>query len=128
MKLPTFVETALFAAFVAAMAFLVMPDFIRARDGYAIEMAAIALDACEEESERIGSEAFSQLQSTGERLSAIETSLASRGAAPLRWPRRADVETLDVPPSGKASISVRLHDGLKRVVSHRSGTENAEGN
>ena len=117
MRLPTAIETFLFSAFVAAVAFLVVPDFLRAREGYAVELAARAASACDGELARLArATRAGGARPEGEpSLAAIGESLAARGAPPLAWPREADLSTIDFSSTNGVSVLLRFRGGARRV-------------
>lgn len=124
MRLPTSIEATLAAAFAAAVAFLVAPDFVKAKDGYAVEVAARAAAACDSGLALLrsaGAEAAAE-SGAGEgaegkppTLADVEAALSAAGFALPVWPGAADLSTLDLASTNGASVSVRLSGGPRRV-------------
>ena len=124
MKLPTFIELALLAAFAAAAAFLVAPDFAKARDGYRVALAAKATASCDKE-RRYLLATMEGLRPEDLSLAMIDESLASRRKSPLTWPEGADLASLDLVSTGGVSVVVRLFAGPRRVSARDADPDRA---
>ena len=131
MRCPTAIETFLAAAFVAALAFLVAPDLFRAREAYAVELAARAASACDVELASMASAGPAPDPSAGgsrppaPTLAEIDGSLAARGAPALVWPREADLSTVDFSSTGGVSVLLRLRGGERRVTARDLDVDHA---
>lgn len=132
MKTPTAVELLLAAAFAAAVAFLVVPDFLRARDGYRIEMAARAAAACDRavaaiakarEKARADDPDAAPTNAVPTTLADVHAALEDLGEPPLVWPEAADISTLDLDSTNGVSVVVLLGTGPRRVDAHDLETD-----
>lgn len=131
MRCPTAIETFLASAFAAALAFLIAPDLLRARDAYAVELAARAASACDGELARMAASEPASDSPAGETrpaaptLAEIDGALAERGAPALVWPREADLSTVDFSSTNGVSVLLRLRGGERRVAARDLDVDHA---
>ena len=115
----TLVEWILLAAFAAAVAFLLVPDVARVRDGVRVELAARALARCDE----VVAVALANRSLTNRAdatLPFVESYFEKNGAPALVWPDAADLSTLDFSGTNGVTVVVSTVRGDSRVVSARA--------
>ena len=104
----------LLLAVAAAAYYAIVPDYYRARDGIRVELAARAVQRCDE-IVRIYVER-NRAPAGGVTLAMIDAHLEIHGEKRVEWPAGADLSTFDASDTNGVSVVVALRDGPRRVT------------